>query len=75
MQRSYQDFPGPFNLFDPSANRRSFGIQAEGSATPGTQTGYAPVSGLEAFHNLRWGAVDAVASPRLRFQHNPSRGL
>ena len=33
------------------------------------------VNGLEAFHNLGWEAVDAIASPRLRFQHNPSRGL
>ncbi len=47
----------------------------EAEATQCTQTGYAPVNGLEAFHNLGWGAVDAVASPRLRFQHNPSRGL
>ncbi len=67
-------------LFDPSANRRSLGIQAEGSGSDDTesqciQTGYAPVNGLEAFHNLGWRAVDTVASPRLRFQYNPSRRL
>ena len=44
--------------------------QKEAEATQCTQTGYAPVNGLEAFHNLGWGAVDAVASPRLRYQHN-----
>ena len=50
--------------------------QKEAEATQCTQTGYGPVNGLEAFHNLGWAAVDAVASsPRLRFQHNPSRGL
>jgi len=49
--------------------------QKEAEATQCTQTGYTPVNGLEAFHNLGWGAVDAVASPRLRFQHNSSGGL
>jgi hypothetical protein len=34
-----------------------------------------PVNDLDAFHNLGWGVVDSVANPRLRFQHNPSRGL
>jgi hypothetical protein len=49
--------------------------QKEAEATQCTPTGYAPVNGLEAFHNLGRGAVDAVRSPRLRFQHNPSGGL
>jgi hypothetical protein len=49
--------------------------QQEAEATQCTQTGYAPVNGLEAFHNWGWGAVDAVASPRLRFQRTPSGGL
>jgi hypothetical protein len=49
--------------------------QKEAEATQCTKAGYAPVNGVEALHNLGWGAVDDVASPRLGFQHNPSRGL
>ena len=44
-------------LFDPSpTGEHSAYKQKEAEATQCTQTGYAPVNGLEAFHNLRWGS-------------------